>query len=106
MGIELTIYDLREIQARSHNKITAGRRIPGHGAVVREYKTVKPSRRMCGGCRDDYYNHGNNAFGGDGCWSFKDAKVVDKVGHSSIHVCGGVDTIKKRTLSCWSAVSK
>ena len=32
-------------------------------------------RQYCSGCRDDYYNHGDNSTSGE-CWSLDGAKVV------------------------------
>jgi hypothetical protein len=34
-------------------------------------------KEYCVGCRDNYYNHGNNSTTGE-CWSFKTAKTVEK----------------------------
>ncbi len=34
--------------------------------------------KHCAGCRDDYYNHGDNGFNGKGCWNLKDAEVVTR----------------------------
>src|SRR5579872_7228544 len=85
------------------NKIAQRRAIHGYGTVVRTYRSEKPALTMCGGCRDDYYNHGGRSSTGR-CWGIDTAKVVDKVGYSSLNACGGVDTIMKKTLSCWHAV--
>lgn len=90
---------------RSDNPIREGSRMHGSGTVVKEHSRTAPARSMCGGCRDDFYN-GHNQLGVSECWSFKSAKVVDKIGYSSLHVANGPDTIKKNTLSCWHAVSK
>lgn len=40
-------------------------------------------RKYCKGCRDDFYNAGNNPLGVQECWSLKNAKVVVKlrIGH-------------------------
>lgn len=100
---ELTVINQREI--RTDNKIRQGRRIHGLGIIVRLYKSLKPKKSMCHGCRDDFYND-HNPYGVKECWGFKNARVVDKVGHSSIHVCGGPDTRIVKTLSCWNSVSK
>jgi hypothetical protein len=86
------------------NKITRGYRIHGSGQIVREYKTLRSSKSMCRGCYDDAYNY--RGPGIEGCWSFASARVVDKVGHSSIYVQNGPDTRLVKTLSCWHAVSK
>ena len=83
------------------NAITSGSGIHGHGVVVRERPSVQPERAMCSGCRDDYYNTANAP---EGCWMFKSAKVVDKVGHATLNVCGGPDTVMRGTLSCWHGV--
>lgn len=100
---ELTVINQRDI--RTDNEIVEHRRIHGSGTIVRLYKSLRPNKSMCDGCRNDFYN-GNNPYDVKECWSFKDAQVVDKVGHSSIHVCGGPDTKMVKTLSCWHAVSK
>lgn len=83
------------------NKITARRYMHGYGTVVRQHKE-SPDIKMCNGCRDDFYNRGGRSATGR-CWGFDSAKVVDKVGHSTLSVTGGVDTIMKKTLSCWHA---
>lgn len=85
------------------NKVRAVKAIHGYGTVTREYIRERPSKAMCSGCRDDFYND-HNDMGVKECWAFKDAKVVDKVGHTSIHVCGGVNGLMEKTLSCWHAV--
>lgn len=100
---ELTVINEREI--RTDNKIRLGLRMHGFGTIVRLYKLIKPRKKMCSGCTDDFYN-GRNPYGVKECWMFKDAQVVDKIGHSSIHVCGGPDTKKIKTLNCWHSVSK
>lgn len=89
----------------SDNEILPGRRIHGGGKIVREYTSLKPKKSQCSGCRDNFYNS-QGGMDGTGCWSFKSATVVDKVGHSSIYVENGPDTIMRKTLSCWHAVSK
>lgn len=97
--------ELVNIHSISKNKnFHQGDRIHGCGVCVRHYKSLKPSKAMCAGCRDDYYNHANRESGG--CWCFSSAKVVDKVGYSSIYVEGGPDVLKKKTLSCWNSVQK
>ena len=80
-------------------------RIHGFGTIVREYKSLKPSKDLCIGCRDDYYNYGGNSHTGE-CWRLSDARVVDKVGHSSLNVVGGPDAIMRKTHSCWHSVRK
>lgn len=97
--------DLKGDVLHSNNAICEGSRIHGHGTVVKEYPRLKPCQSMCGGCRDDFYN-GHNQLGVTQCWGFKTARVTDKIGYSSIYVPNGPDTIKRKTLSCWHAVSK
>ena len=77
----------------------------GQGEITRIYKTLKPKKEMCRGCRNDFYNAGNNGLGVEECWSFKNAQVVDKLGYRSIHSVEK-DERKVQTLSCWHAVSK
>ncbi len=84
------------------NKLRVGTRIHGSGTITKELLKPKPNKLMCCGCYDDFYN----GQGAKECWAYKTAKVVNKVGHSSIHVMNGPDTIMKATLSCWHAVSK
>lgn len=86
----------------SDNNIRVGTRIHGSGQVTMQHPDVAPSKAMCRGCRDDFYN----GEGAKECWAFKKAVVVNKVGYSSIHCANGPDTIMKETLSCWHAVSK
>ena len=42
----------------------------------------KPSKqvklRLCSGCRDNFYNAGQNGIGVRECWSLKDAEVVTR----------------------------
>lgn len=45
---------------------------------VCEEEEVSKSKQMCSGCRNDFYN-GNNNLGVSECWSYKDAKVVNKI---------------------------
>lgn len=73
----------------------------GYGTVIREYKSLKPKKQMCSGCYNDYYNTAVK----DGCWSFERARVVDKKGHRNIHSVKE-DELKRKTLSCWHAISK
>lgn len=86
---------------RTDNKLRVGSRIHGIGIITKVLK-AKPCKLMCSGCRDDFYN----GHGARECWQFKEARVVNKVGHSTLHVCNGPDTIMKATLDCWHAVSK
>ena len=88
----------------SDNKILERTRIHGSGTITKEHAAV-PSKDMCAQCQDDFYN-GHNPMGVKECWMFKSAKVVNKVGYSSIHVMNGVDTKMVRTLSCWHGVCK
>lgn len=91
-------------EIRTTNKIVPGDGIHGSGVITRLYKTVKPCKKMCKGCYEDFYNYQNAAKGG--CWGFSSARVVDKVGYAHIHVSGGPNTIMKKTLSCWHGVRK
>lgn len=77
--------------------------IHGSGKIIREFKTLKPSKQMCRGCYDDVYNHGCG--GASECWAFKGSKVVTKIGYRSIHSTK-MDTKISRTLSCWHGVNK
>lgn len=70
----------------------------GYGRVTREYKSLKPNKKMCSGCRNNFYN-GNNDLGVKSCWSFQDSKVVDKEAYPNIH-CVKPSKYKK-TLSCY-----
>lgn len=38
----------------------------------------KKSKDMCVGCRNNFYNEGNNELGVKECWSFKKAKVCTR----------------------------
>jgi hypothetical protein len=92
---------------QTDNQLREVSAIHGHGSITREYncRSVKPEKRMCQGCRDDFYN-GKNPYGVTECWGFKTARVVDKVGHSSIYVTGGIDGKMTKTLSCFNATCK
>jgi hypothetical protein len=87
------------------NKLRPVTAVHGTGSITREYRGAKPSKNMCLGCRDDFYN-GKNPIGIQECWGFKTARVVDKVGYSSIYVVGGIDGKMTRTLSCFNATCK
>ena len=89
----------------SDNAIREGSRIHGYGTVIKVREHVKPDRQLCAGCEDDFYND-HNPHGVKECWHFKTAQVVTKIGHSSIHVPNGPDTIMRGTLSCWHGVCK
>lgn len=69
-------------------------RYQGCGKIIREYKTLKPNKKMCIGCHDIIYN----------CWSFDTAMVVDKEAHTSIYAIEPI--IFKKTLSCYHGVNK
>lgn len=58
---------------------------------------------LCHGCRDDYYNHGNNSTTGR-CWMFENAKVVTRyrIGWWTQPTQPGAFT-KVNTLSCHAA---
>jgi len=74
----------------------------GYGEIIKTYKTIKPKKSMCSGCYCDDYNYG---LGGEReCWSFKDAKVVDKSVHRDIYFTKKFKV--KKTLSCYHAVNK
>lgn len=78
----------------------------GIGTVVAHLSPpLFPMKSMCVGCNDDHYNQPGNSVDGE-CWGFKTAKVCDKIGHSTLNVENGPDTIMRETLSCWHAVSK
>lgn len=87
-------------EIRTGHKIRTVRAIHGYGIITRRYKK-KPEKSMCSGCRDNLYNCGSRS-----CWSFGSAEVVDKVGHTSIHVTYGPDGKMVQTLSCWHSVQK
>lgn len=78
--------------------------IHGYGTITREYKTLKPKREMCRGCYNEFYQDRQN-LGCYGCWSFKNAKVVNKIGYGSLRSTSA-DTKMTKTLSCWHGVSK
>lgn len=75
----------------------------GFGTVTKEYK-MKPEKSQCSGCRDNFYN-GNNEYGVQECWSFKSAKVVDKIAYPSIHCTASQRQTYKKTLSCYHGVN-
>jgi len=88
----------------SDNRIRSGTGIHGRGDIVKEHPKTAANKSACAGCYDDDYSHGLG--GAAECWSFKSARVVDKVGYSSIYVENGPDTVMRKTLSCWHAVRK
>ena len=38
----------------------------------------KKNKSLCSGCRDNFYNAGNNPLGVKECWLYKKAKVVKR----------------------------
>lgn len=92
---------------QSDNKIRNGTRIHGSGFITKTFPVLSEFKykNMCSGCRNDFYNLPGNGMNGE-CWSFKKATVVNKVGHSTLHVMNGPDMKMIKTLSCWHAVSK
>lgn len=97
--MKLVTIDGKEI--RTDNPLRKGTRIHGGGIVTRTFSDA-PTKAMCKGCYEDFYN----GQGAKECWRFKDAVVCNKVGHSSLHVANGPDTIMTKTLTCWHGVSK
>jgi hypothetical protein len=89
----------------SDNTLRVRSRMHGIGTITATFPEKQPDKQMCSGCRDDFYN-GHNDIGVKECWMFAKAKVVNKVGYSSIHCSYGPDTIMKNTLSCWHATVK
>ena len=77
----------------------------GYGTVTKEYKTIKPKKSMCSGCRNNFYN-GNNEYGVQECWSFKHAKVCDKEAYPSIYATSAERRKYKKTLTCYHSVNK
>ena len=51
-----------------------GTDVKGYGRL----KKPKKDRSMCVGCEDDFYN-GRNNLGVEGCWSFKNAKIIKRL---------------------------
>ncbi len=41
--------------------------------------TKAEKRKMCHGCRDEFYHAGNNPLGVKECWNLRTAKVVERV---------------------------
>ena len=74
--------------------------VVGHGNIKREYKSLKPKKSMCRGCRDDFYN-GGNPYGTKECWHFKDAKVVDSEFYPNLNCTAKQTVVIKKTLSCY-----
>lgn len=100
-----TIVLLNGNRITTDNKLHEVRAVHGHGSITREYKRLKPTKSQCVGCRDDFYND-HNPYGVKECWGFKSARVVNKVGYSSIYVTGGIDGKMTKTLSCFNATCK
>ena len=86
----------------SDNPIRPGSGIHGSGVIVKEHPKSSPTKTKCAGCRDDFYN----GEGAAECWGFKTARVVDKVGYSSLYRDNGPDTLMRQTHSCRHAVRK
>lgn len=64
-------------------------------------KEKSKSKSMCVGCYNDDYNHGLG--GAKECWSFEDAKVIDRL---QIHINQMPPYDKKSTLkmlSCYNS---
>src|SRR5260370_27474910 len=76
----------------SDNKIGEGKRIQGSGTITRTWnhpdEFVAPSKAMCSGCEDDFYND-HNPYGVKECWAYATSVVVNKVGYATLHVCNG-----------------
>ena len=61
---------------------------------------MKKTKEMCRGCYNNFYN-GNNSYGVKECWSFKDAKIIDRI-EVSIHEFPPYDKKRKRKfLNCF-----
>ncbi len=78
----------------------------GYGTIDKEHKTLKPKKSMCSGCYCDFYNYRTGLDGAKECWSFKDAKVVDKTAYPNIHCNASKREKYKKTLSCYHGVNK
>jgi hypothetical protein len=98
--VKHTVVD--EVTIVSDNLIRIGEGIHGSGQITDTHRSARKTQTMCRGCHDDFYN---SAVPG-GCWNFAGARVVNKVGYSSIYVVGGPDTKMVDTLSCWHGVRK
>lgn len=83
-----------------------------HGATMglkalqgkRERMSTDSKRAHCEGCRNNFYNGGNNPHGIQECWSLKDAKVVTRwrIGWW-VPMDRASNFRKVRTLNCWHA---
>lgn len=69
----------------------------GHGKIVREYKTIKPTLAMCDGCHNEAYHHGLGV--SKRCWSYETSRVVDKLAYPSLY--DNKTKKYKKTLSCY-----
>lgn len=78
----------------------------GYGTVTKEYKTIKPSKSMCAGCYNNFYNLGGVSGSTKECWSFQDSKVVDKIAYPNIYCNDSQRKKYKKTLSCYHGVNK
>lgn len=60
---------------------------------------IKKEKAMCNGCYNDDYNYGLG--GAKGCWSFKDAKLIDRI-RIHINQSPPYDKTKaEKRLSCY-----
>lgn len=78
----------------------------GYGEITKEYKSIKPNKSMCSGCRDDFYNRGGVNGQTKECWMFATAKVVDKIAYPNIYCTASQRLKYKKTLSCYHGVNK
>jgi len=62
------------------------------------------SKRMCAGCRDNFYN-GNNPMGVNECWAFSDAKVMKRLAIGKWQSPPYTLDMKHRewTMACWNS---
>jgi hypothetical protein len=58
----------------------------------------KKSKRLCSGCRANFYNYPNK-LGVEECWHYANARVVDKLVYYSPGDYS--PSLRKNTLSCW-----
>lgn len=67
-----------------------------------ENKKPKKTKSLCNGCRQDWYNYnraGRVVKDGEECFSYKDANVIKKDVHYSIHT---VNPVKEWRLECFN----
>lgn len=102
---EMKTITVGDKQIRTSHQLRVVNAIHGSGTITREYSSLKPSKAICRGCYENHYNHSGNSTSGE-CWGFSTARVVDKVGHTSIYVEGGPDGRMIKTHSCWHSVQK